>query len=44
MNGDYKIVFHNLNIIPKNEPITEHIVCFDIELEKRNSERARSSF
>lgn len=41
-NGDYKIAFHTLNIIPKDEPMTEHIVCFDIELEERNFERARS--
>jgi len=42
INGDYKIAFHTLNIIPKDEPLTEHIVCFDIELEERNFERARS--
>lgn len=42
VNGDYKIAFHTLNIIPKDEPMTEHIVCFDIELEERNFERARS--
>jgi len=42
INGDYKIAFHTLNIVPKDEPMTEHIVCFDIELEERNFERARS--
>lgn len=42
INGDYKIAFHTLNIKPKDEPMTEHIVCFDIEIEERNFERARS--
>lgn len=28
--------------MPKNEPLTEHIVCFDIEVEERNFERAKS--
>lgn len=43
INGDNKIAFHTLNIIPKDEPLTEHIMCFDIEIEERNFERARSS-
>lgn len=42
INGDCKIAFHTLNIMPKDEPMTEHIVCFDIELEERNFERSRS--
>lgn len=42
VSGDYKIAFHTLNILPKDEPMTEHIICFDIELEERNFERARS--
>lgn len=41
-NGSNKILFHTLNIIPKNEPLTEHIVCFDIEVEEQNFERAKS--
>lgn len=42
INGDYKIAFHTLNIVPKDEPLTEHVVCFDITLEERNFERART--
>lgn len=42
INGDYKIAFHTLNIVSKDEPLTEHVVCFDIELEERNFERART--
>lgn len=42
IHGDFKIALHTLNIIPKDEPLTEHVVCFDIELEERNFERARS--
>lgn len=42
VHGDCKIAFHTLNIIPKDEPMTEHIVCFDIELEERSFDRARS--
>lgn len=42
IHGDYKIAFHTLNIKPKDEPLTEHIVCFDIEVEERNFEMARS--
>lgn len=42
IHGDCKIALHTLNIIPKDEPLTEHIVCFDIELEERSFDRARS--
>lgn len=42
INGDTKISFHSLYCKPKLEPMTEHIVCVDIELEERNFERARS--
>lgn len=42
IHGDNKIAFHTLNIIPKDEPLTEHIVCFDIDVEERNFEMARS--
>lgn len=42
INGDNKISFHSLNITPKDEPLTEHILCFDVEVEERNFERARS--
>ena len=42
INGNNTILFHTLNIIPKDEPLTEHIVCFDVEVEERNFERARS--
>ncbi len=42
IKGDNTILFHTLNIIPKNEPLTEHVMCFDIEVEERNFERARS--
>lgn len=38
----YKIVFHTLNEIEKAEPLTEHVICFDIEVMERNFERARS--
>lgn len=41
-NGSNKIAFHTLNEIPKNEPLTEHIICFDIEVEEHNFERAKS--
>lgn len=41
-NGGNKIAFHTLNPIDKNEPLTEHIVCFDLEVEERNFERAKS--
>ena len=41
-NGSNKISFHTLNIIPKNEPLTEHIICFDIEVMERSFERAKS--
>lgn len=43
VNGEAKIAFHSLYCMPKNEPMTEHIVCFDIELYERNFERARPS-
>lgn len=42
VNGEYKIKFHTLDCIEKHDPLTEHIICFDIELEERNIERARS--
>ena len=42
IHGDNKIAFHTLNIIPKDEPLTEHVVCVDIEVEERNFESARS--
>lgn len=42
INGEYKIKFHSLDYIEKHEPLTEHIICFDIEVEERNIERARS--
>lgn len=42
INGENKIAFHTLNIIPKDEPLTEHVMCFDITIEERNFERARS--
>lgn len=42
----YKIVFHTLNETgkekEKDEPLTEHVICFDIEVMERNFERARS--
>lgn len=41
-NGSNKISFHTLNIIPRNEPLTEHIICFDIEVTERSFERAKS--
>ena len=41
-NGTNKIAFHTLNIIPKDEPLTEHIICFDIEVTECNFERAKS--
>lgn len=40
--GEYKIRFATLDCIEKNEPLTEHIMCFDVEIEERNVERARS--
>lgn len=42
INGDNNILFHTLKIIPKDEPLTEHVICFDVEVEERNFERARS--
>lgn len=42
INGEYKILFHTLDETPRDEPLTEHVLCFDIELEERNFERARS--
>lgn len=42
INGEYKIKFHTLDCVEKHEPLTEHIICFDIELKERNIERARS--
>lgn len=41
-NGSNKISFHTLNIIAKDEPLTEHIICFDIEVMERSFERAKS--
>ncbi|MBM6733543.1 hypothetical protein [Megasphaera stantonii] len=45
-NGSNKIAFHTLNNTLKesvrNEPSIEHIVCFDLEVEERNFERAKS--
>lgn len=41
-NGEYKIEFSSLKRIPKEEPSTEHIICFDIEVEEINFERAKS--
>ena len=43
INGEAKIAFHSLFCTPKIEPMTEHIICFDIELNERNFEMARSS-
>ena len=43
INGEAKIAFHSLFCMPKIEPMTEHIICFDIELNERNFEMARSS-
>lgn len=40
--GSNTIAFHSLDIIEKCEPFTEHIICFDVELEERNFERAKS--
>lgn len=42
INGKYKIKFHALSSNERDEPLTEHIVCFDVELEERTIERARS--
>ncbi len=42
INGDTKISFHSLYCKPTSEPMTEHVVCVDIELKERNFERARS--
>jgi hypothetical protein len=41
-NGSNKISFHTLNKIEKSEPLTEHIICFDIEVMERSFERAKS--
>ncbi len=41
-NGSNKISFHTLYKIEKNEPLTEHIICFDIEVMERSFERAKS--
>lgn len=41
-NGDNKIAFHTLNLISKQEPLTEHIVAFDIEIIGQDFESAKS--
>jgi hypothetical protein len=42
INGDCKMSFHSLESNNKAEPLTEHIICFDILVEERNFERART--
>lgn len=38
----HKIVFHSLFEIDKNEPLTEHVICFDIDVEAQTFDDARS--
>lgn len=40
--GENQIAFHSLYEIDKDEPLTEHVICFDIDLESQNFERART--
>jgi hypothetical protein len=42
INGKYKIKVHALASNERDEPLTEHIICFDVELEERTIDRARS--
>lgn len=52
INGSYSInrcyenvkviLFHALDTITKNEPKTEHVICFDIQLSAENFEQARN--
>lgn len=42
IHGENNFAFHTLKTVPKDEPLTEHIICFDIEVEERSFERARS--
>lgn len=42
INYDGKCLFHTLYEIEKNEPLTEHILAFDIEMEARSFEEART--
>ena len=45
INGFYpneKITFHSLYEVDRDEPRTEHIICFDIQLHASNFEQARN--
>jgi hypothetical protein len=42
VNYGGKCLFHSLYEIEKNEPLTEHILAFDMEVEARSFEEARS--
>lgn len=42
VNGSNKILFHTLDVRERDEPLTEHVICFDIEVMERSFERAKS--
>lgn len=42
INYEGKCLFHTLYEIEKNEPLTEHILAFDMEIEARTFEEART--